>query len=58
MAVLLAVNEALLSCKIPSEEEAKEILERVVAAFSSSSLESDKGREVDSLLEELSSNSE
>ena len=50
MAVLLAVNEALLSCKIPSEEEAREIVERVIVTFSSSSLESDKEKEADSLL--------
>ena len=58
MAVILDVNEALLTCKIPSEEEAKKIVERVIATFSDSSLESDAEKEADSLLEELSSISE
>ena len=33
MAVLLAVNESLLSCDVPSEEKAKEIVARVVSQF-------------------------
>ena len=33
MAVLLAVNEELLSGEVPSEDEAKKIVEKVVAKF-------------------------
>jgi len=36
MAVLLAVNEALLKCNVPTEEEAKEIVARAVAKYDSS----------------------
>ena len=37
MAVLLAVNEALLSVEVPSEEDVEEIVERVVAKVKSDS---------------------
>ena len=33
MAVLLAVNESLLQCNVPSEEEARKIVARVIAKF-------------------------
>ena len=33
MAVLLAVNESLLACEVPSDEKAKEMVEKVIANF-------------------------
>ena len=36
MSVILAVNESLLKCKVPSDDEAKQIVERVIAKFDNS----------------------
>ena len=36
MSVILAVNESLLKCKVPSNDEAKQIVERVIAKFDNS----------------------
>ena len=36
MSVILAVNESLLKCKVPSDDEAKQIVERVIAKFNNS----------------------
>ena len=33
MAVLLAVNKSLLACEVPSDEKAKEMVEKVIATF-------------------------
>ena len=36
MSVILVVNESLLKCKVPSDDEAKQIVERVIAKFDNS----------------------
>ena len=33
MAALLAVNESLLECKVPTNEKAREIVEKVIKRF-------------------------
>ena len=33
MAVLLAVNESLLTCKVPSKKKAKEIVQKLIESF-------------------------
>ena len=34
MAVILAVNNSLLQCKVPSNRKAKEVVKKVIAKFS------------------------
>ena len=36
MSVILAINESLLKCKVPSNDEAKTIVKRVIAKFDNS----------------------
>ena len=36
MSVILAVNESLLKCKVSSDDEAKQIVERVITKFDNS----------------------
>ena len=41
MAVLIAVNESILSCEVPSRGKAKEIVKQVIAKYKEMSVDFD-----------------